>query len=109
MAQNFSAALDEMFKLDGIGALELSLNQKYDFSLLPQSDTRYNVKTDFVAEQERRSRHQEIPARCARGSTKGNRTETQGSRDKAPPTKPDVGESEVADARYILRDRRERR
>jgi hypothetical protein len=40
MAQNFSAALDEMFKLDGIGALELSLNQKYDFSLLLQSDTR---------------------------------------------------------------------
>lgn len=29
LAQNFSAALDDMFKLDGLGALELSVEEKY--------------------------------------------------------------------------------
>jgi len=28
MARSFSAALDEMFKLEGVGALELSLEKK---------------------------------------------------------------------------------
>lgn len=28
LARSFSAALDEMFKLEGVGALELSLDQK---------------------------------------------------------------------------------
>ncbi|ETN43485.1 uncharacterized protein HMPREF1541_02644 [Cyphellophora europaea CBS 101466] len=30
MARSFSAALDEMFKLEGVGALELSLEKKKD-------------------------------------------------------------------------------
>lgn len=33
MAQSFAAALDDMFRLDGVGALELSVEQKYEFLL----------------------------------------------------------------------------
>jgi hypothetical protein len=35
LAQNFSAALDDLFKLNGIGALEESVEQKYALELLP--------------------------------------------------------------------------
>lgn len=34
LARDFSAALDEMFKLNGIGALEQAVEEKYDISIL---------------------------------------------------------------------------
>lgn len=49
MAQNFSAALDEMFKLEGLGALELSLHEKYCYAPTekilcnPAADTQSNA------------------------------------------------------------------